>query len=149
MYPGFSGGPLVNADGNFIGINSSALRGGGPLTIPVATARRVADALLQHGRVRRGYLGVGAQPTRLPEAVAAQLGQRSGLLLISVEQDSPADKAGLFLGDVIVSLGGQPVHRIGELLALLSGDRVGQDVEVKILRGGQLQTVSVTVGDRE
>ena len=149
MYPGFSGGPLVDTEGKFIGINTSALRGGGPVTVPVATIRRVVDSLLQHGRVRRGYLGVGAQPTRLPEAIAQQLEQRSGLLLVSVEPDSPAEKAGLYLGDVIVSLDGQATRRVNHLLNLLGEDSVGQKSEVRVLRSGELLTVSAIIGERE
>jgi len=149
MYPGFSGGPMVDAPGRFLGVNSSALlRGGSTITIPTATVRQVAETLLAHGRVRRGYLGVGAQPSRLPQALADQLGQETGLLLISVEPDSPAEKARLFMGDTIVSLDHQRVRHLDDLFALLTGDRVGRSVPVRILRGGQTHDLSVTIGER-
>jgi S1-C subfamily serine protease len=149
MYPGFSGGPMVDAPGRFLGVNSSALlRGGTTITIPTATVRRVVDTLLTHGRVRRGYLGVGAQPTRLPEAIAAQLGQDTGLLLLSVEPNSPAEKGRLYLGDTIVSLDERPVRHLDDLFALLSGDQVGKSVPVRILRGGQTHDLTVTIGER-
>ena len=149
MYPGFSGGPMVDAAGRILGVNSSALlRGGAALTIPTPTVRRIVETLLAHGRVKRGYLGVGAQPIQLPETFAKQLGQETGLLLVLVESDSPAEKAGLFLGDTIVSLAGQPVRHLNDLFAILTGDRVGKSTPVKILRGGQSHELSVTIGER-
>lgn len=149
MYPGFSGGPMVDATGRFLGVNSSALlRGGTTITIPTATVRRVVETLLAHGRIRRGYLGVGAQPTKLPEAIASQLEQETGLLLVSVEPCSPAEQGKLFMGDTILTLDGQPARHLDDLFALLNRDRVGSTVPVRILRGGQTQELSVTIGER-
>jgi S1-C subfamily serine protease len=148
MYPGFSGGPLVNASGHVVGINTSALMRGTSLALPTPTVQRVVEDLLAHGQVRRGYLGVGIQPVRLPETMAKQLGQETGLLLVSVEPGGPADKAGMFLGDTLVALDGQPVRHHDELLALLSGDRVGNKLPVSFLRGGQVQEQQVVVGER-
>lgn len=148
MYPGFSGGPLLDATGHVLGLNTSALLRGVSLTVPAASTRRVVETLLAHGRVRRGYLGVGAQPARLPAALGQQLGQESGLLLVSVEPDSPADQGGLLLGDTIVAVDGQPVRHLDDLLALLSGDRVGKAMPVRVVRGGQVQELTVTVGER-
>lgn len=148
MYPGFSGGPLLSADGSFVGINSSALARGMSLTIPAATLRRVADALLTHGRVRRGYLGVSAQAVRLPAALIDEAGQETGLLLVGVEPGSPAEHGGLLLGDVIVMLGGERVRHMDDLMAALSGDRVGTAIPARVVRGGQFVDLSVTVGDR-
>jgi S1-C subfamily serine protease len=149
MYPGFSGGPLVDATGKFIGLNTSAMLRDVTLTIPAGTIRRVAEALQAHGRVKRGYLGVGAQTVRLPKAVAEQTGQETGLLLGSVEANSPAERSGLFMGDTLLSLAGQPTKHLDDLLALLSGDRVGQTVPVRVLRGGQVTEVNVVVGEKE
>jgi len=149
MYPGFSGGPLVNAAGQVVGLNSSALARGVSLTAPTPTLRRVVETLLQHGRVRRGYLGVSTQPVRLPAALAGQLGQETGLLLAAVEPGSPADKGGLLLGDTIVALADQPVRHHDDLLAQLSPDRVGRPVALKIVRGGQIQSLTVVVGEQE
>ncbi len=148
MYPGFSGGPLVDVSGRVAGLNSSALLRGVSVAVPASTLRPVVESLLAHGRVRRGYLGVGAQPARLPAALAGQLGQETGLLLISVEPDSPAEKGGLTLGDTIVALDGQPVRHMDDLLALLGGDVVGKSMPVRIVRGGQLHEVRVTIGER-
>lgn len=148
MYPGFSGGPLVDASGQVIGLNTSALLRGVSVSIPAATVRAVVDTLLAHGHVRRGYLGVGAQPVRLPEALAGQIGQETGLLIASVEPGSPAESGGLMLGDTIVALDGHPMHHIDDLLTLLSGDRVGKAVPVRIVRGGQVQDMTVVIGER-
>ncbi len=148
MYPGFSGGPLVSADGKFLGINTSAMLRGVTLTVPAGTLRRVADALLAHGRVRRGYLGVTAQTVRLPAALAEQAGQQTGLLLGAVEPNSPAELGGLFMGDTIIGLDGQPVRELDDLLALLTGERVRQAVPVRIVRGGQISEVRVVIGEQ-
>ena len=147
MYPGFSGGPLADAEGHVIGLNTTALLRWIPLTIPVPTMRSVVDTLLVHGRIQRGYLGVGVQPARLPASLTGQLGQETGLLVISVEPGSPAEQAGLLLGDTIVALDGRPLRYPDDLLPLLSGDRIGAEVPVRFVRGGQLLELKVTVGE--
>jgi len=149
MYPGFSGGPLVSVGGAMIGLNSSALARGVSLTLPAATIRRVAETLSTHGRIKRGFLGVSAQPVRLPENVAEGAAQETGLLLVAVEPGSPADQGGLLLGDVIITLDGQAVRQMDDLMASLNGDRVGASVPVRVVRGGQVQEFSVTIGERE
>ena len=148
MYPGFSGGALVDAQGRSVGLVSSGLVRELSLAVPAASLKGIVETLLAHGRVRRGYLGVGAQPARLPGGPATQLGQETGLLLGSVEPGSPADRGGLFMGDTIVALDGQAVKQMDDLLALLSGDRVGKDVPVRIVRGGQMLDVMVTIGEQ-
>ncbi|MCP4541002.1 MAG: PDZ domain-containing protein [Chloroflexi bacterium] len=147
MYPGFSGGPLVNTDGQVIGINTSALLRGVSLTVPVSTVRRVVETLVTHGRMRRGYLGINIQPVRLPETLGEQIGQETGLLLIHIEPNSPADQGGLLMGDTVVALDGHPVRHHDDLLTLLSGDRVGAEVPVRVVRAGQVQKVTVVVGE--
>ena len=149
MYPGFSGGALVTAGGQMLGMNTSGLANGVSLTIPAVTLQRVAQALQAHGRVRRGFLGVSAQPVRLPAPVAAQVQQETGLLLAAVEQGSPADQGGLYLGDTLVALDGQAVRHMDDLMAILSGDRVGKAVTAKIVRGGQVHETLVTIGERQ
>ncbi len=149
MYPGFSGGPLVGAGGQFLGLNSSALLRGVSIAVPAGTLRRVADALLTHGRIKRGYLGISTQPVRLPQAARDGLGQETGLLVVGVEQNSPADQSGLVLGDTITHFDGQAIRSHDDLLAQLSGDRVNQKVPVGIVRGGEIRTINVTVGERE
>ena len=148
MYPGFSGGPLVDASGAVLGLNTSALLRGVSVSIPLPTVRAVSETLLAHGRVRRGYLGVGAQVVRLPKAAAAELGQETGLLLNSVAEGSPAEKGGLLLGDTLVGLDGQPVRHMDDLFALLSAELIGRKVPARIVRGGHTAEQDVTVGER-
>lgn len=148
MYPGFSGGPLVSADGAVIGLNTSALLRGISLTIPNPNIRQVVETLLAHGQIKRGYLGVSTQPVRLPENLRQQLNQETGLLLAGVEPNSPAEQGGLLLGDTIVAVETEPIRQHDDLLAALSGDRIGQAISVKVVRGGQIQELSVTVGER-
>lgn len=148
MYPGFSGGPLVDVTGRVAGLNSSALARGVSVALPAATVRRVVETLLAHGKVRRGYLGVSTQRVRLPANLVEELGQETGLLIGAVVPDSPAESSGLFLGDTIVAVAGEPVRHHDDLLAKLSGDRVGQPVPLRIVRGGQVVDVPVTVGER-
>ncbi|MCP4358927.1 MAG: PDZ domain-containing protein [Chloroflexi bacterium] len=148
MYPGFSGGALVNAAGQLVGLNSSALARGISVSIPTSTLAQVADSLLAHGRIRRGYLGISTQRARLPEAVQAELGQQRGLLVVSVEKESPAEEGGLTLGDTIVAVGDTAVQNHDDLLAALSGDQIGSAVSVKIVRGGQMTTLDVMIGER-
>lgn len=148
MYPGFSGGPLVDAHGYLVGMNSSELLPGVSLAVPVTTLARVAESLLAHGRVRRGYLGINSQGVRLPKSAREQLGQDSGLLVVSVEPDSPADKAGVTLGDTLVSIAGSAIRHHSDLMAQLTGERVGTTVPLRLLRGGQLANLEITIGER-
>jgi S1-C subfamily serine protease len=148
MYPGFSGGPLVSAAGQVVGVNTSALVRGVSLALPTMTVRRVVETLLAHGQVRRGFLGIGIQPVRLPGELAEQFKQETGLLLVSVDPGGPAEQGGLFLGDTIISLDEQPIRHHDDLLAFLSGDKVGEAVHARILRGGQVQELELLVGER-
>lgn len=149
MYPGFSGGPLVSAGGEFIGLNSSALAPGISLALPVTTIRRVVEVLSAHGHVPRGYLGIGTQPVRLPAALQQALGQETGLLIVGVEAGSPAEAGGLVLGDTIVAVEGHAVRHHDDLLSRLTADRIGKPIALRILRGGQVQDASVTLGERK
>lgn len=149
MYPGFSGGPLVDSSGQVAGINTSAILRGVSLVIPVKTLNNVVDALVAHGHVRRGFLGVSAQPVKLPEDLKQQVGQETGLLLASVESDSPAASGGLILGDTIVALNGEPTRHLDDLQGLLGGDAVGASIAVRIVRGGQVRELTVVIGERQ
>ena len=150
MLPGFSGGPLIDSTGALIGLNSSTLGHAGQLTVPAQSIDATLQTLLQHGRVRRGYLGVGAQAVRLPEALTRALGgdQEQGLLIVSVEAGGPADTAGIILGDVILAIDGEGVGQVEHLQERLTGDRVGKTVPVRIARGGEPRDLDVTVGER-
>jgi S1-C subfamily serine protease len=148
MYPGFSGGPLVSATGEIIGLNSSALMRGVSLTIQTPTIQYVVENLLKHGKMRRGYLGVGVQPAKLSAALAESVGQKSGALIVSVESGSPAEKGGLFMGDTLVTLGSHKVEDMEDLLGALGSTQIGASVTAKIVRGGQLHDLSITIGER-
>ena len=147
MYPGFSGGALVTAGGAFAGINSSALVRGASVTIPYATVKRVVETLASHGRMPRGYLGVGLQPVRLAESVQRELGQETGLMVMSIESGSPAESAAISQGDVLISLDGVSLSQVDALQAVLSGDRVGKDVMAQVVRGGVVEQRSVVIGE--
>lgn len=145
---GFSGGLLLDASGGALGMNTAGLLRRTALAVPAATLRRVVETLLAHGRIRRGYLGIGAHPVRLPDALRDQLGQRTGLIVISVEPGSPADGAGITLGDVLVFVGGVPVRQLEEVLSHLGPDAIGKPLPVRLLRGGDIKELSVTVTER-
>jgi S1-C subfamily serine protease len=151
VYDGFSGGALVDADGNVLGVNCSALARGTPLTIPVATVDRVVEALLTRGHVARAYLGVAMQPARLTPSLAERLklGERArGVLVVMVENESPADRAGILVGDVIIAAGGESVAEPQDVAELLGAARVGGALELDVVRGGERRTLSVLVGER-
>ena len=150
-YPGFSGGPLINADGELLGLNTSGLTNGSALTIPVKGAWRVADALAKHGSVKRGYLGVRTQTVEVPDAAqkALKRQQQQGLLVLWLEEGGPAEKAGLLVGDILVGVAGHALADPDDLFAALNGDTVGKAVPVEVLRGGKPETVQVTVGERK
>lgn len=150
-YPGFSGGPLINTEGEVLGLNTSGLTRGSALTIPVKGAWQVADALAKHGSVKRGYLGVRSQPVEIPEAArqALKREQSQGLLVLWLEESGPAAKGGLIVGDILVGVNGQQVSDPDDLFSALGSDTVGKSVTVEVLRGGRPETVNVTVGERK
>ncbi len=150
-YPGFSGGPLVNTDGEVLGLNTSGLTHGSSLTIPVKGAWTIADALAKHGTVKRGYLGVRTQPVEVPETgrQALQREQQHGLLVVWLEEGGPAEKGGLLVGDIVVAISGQPVGDPDDLFSALGSDTVGKAIAVELLRGGHPETSRVTVGERQ
>ena len=147
-YPGFSGGPLIDARGNVLGIMTTGLARGAALAIPSELAWRVAKTLEERGSVKRGYLGILSQPVRLPDGQRLGPTQRAGLLVVGVEEGSPAGRGGLIIGDILATLDGLPVEDTEDLLVLLTGERVGREVSVEVIRGGELQTLQVTVGER-
>lgn len=154
--PGFSGGPLIDLSGGLLGVNTSGLVRGAAITIPVETAWSVAGSLAQHGRVRRGYLGIRSQVVELPDRARAALRaaglereQATGLLLVGIEADGPAAGGEWMIGDILVGLGGRPVADHDDLLVELAGVVADQPALVQVLRGGELITFSAPVGDRK
>jgi S1-C subfamily serine protease len=150
-YPGFSGGALINTEGEVLGLNTSGLTHGSSLTIPAKVAWRIAEALAKHGSVKRGYLGVRTQPVEISEALQSELKRKqgSGLLIVWLEEDGPATKGGAFVGDILVTLNGNPVGDPDDIFVTLGSDVVGKSVPVQVVRGGKLETLKVTVGERK
>ena len=148
MYPGFSGGPLLGSDGKIHGLNTSGFSRGVSIAVPAATIRKSVAALLTDGKIQPGYLGIGVQPARLPDGAAESLDQDTGLLIVSVEADSPAAKAGLMVGDIVIALDDEAVEAVDELHILLANTKVDSEVAVMLVRGGAVQTASATVGAR-
>lgn len=147
MYPGFSGGPLLAADGKVYGMNTSGFPGGASTAIPQASIRDSAAALLAKGKIQTGYLGIGVQTAQLPNGVAESLDQDEGLLIVSIEADSPAAEAGLLVGDILTALGGEPVERVDELQVMLARLDVGAEASTQFVRGGVLRDGSVVIGE--
>lgn len=149
LYPGFSGSALVNAQGQVVGVNTAGPRHLA-LTIPAATVNRVVDYFLSGGRAVRGYLGLGMQSVQLPEALrtSLNLANRSGVIVVSVEPDAPAERAGVLIGDILVTLGGQLIEDVGDVHALLDPDRVGTSLTAQLIRGGSLTECAIVVGER-
>ncbi len=150
-YPGFSGGPLINTEGEVLGLNTSGLTRGGAITIPFAVAWRIAESLEKFGTVKRGYLGVRTQSIELPEAVRLGLNSRQdrALLINWLEDGGPAAVGGLLVGDIITGVAGSVVGDPDDLFAVLTSQVIGQPVAVQVVRAGQSQTVSVKVGERK
>ena len=136
-YPGFSGGPLVDTTGAVLGLNTSGLTRGEALTIPARVAWSIAESLAKHGSVKRGYLGVRTQSVE------------TGLLILWLEKDGPAEKGGLLVGDILTQVNGHALTNADDLFAALTSDTVGQPTTIEILRGGQAQTLRVIVGERK
>ncbi|HEY6293423.1 MAG TPA: S1C family serine protease [Terriglobia bacterium] len=150
LHPNFSGGAVVNHQGCVLGIATSGLSRYGAVVIPAATVERVTAELEKRGHVGRGFLGVGMAPVRIPRKLreSLKLAHHTGIVILGVEPDSPAEKAGLILGDVLLALDSSPVRDTDDIQTFLTGDRIGQAVKASIIRGGSAAEVVVTVGER-
>src|SRR3989442_1011488 len=150
IFIGFSGGALIDIEGRVIGINTTGLARGTGLTIPASTVNYVVDTLLEHGRIARPYLGVGMQPVALPAELRSNLNlpTESALVMLSVEAESPAGRAGITLGDVLVALEGIPVADTDDVQSVLSRSQIGQTVGASILRGGEQREITLTLTER-
>jgi S1-C subfamily serine protease len=150
FFPGTSGGAVVNTAGDTIGIATSALSRIAGLAIPASTVDRVVNEILSRGHVARGYLGVGLQPVELPDHQKKQMGVESGagLIVLSLEPDGPAARAGVLIGDILFAIEGSPVSHTDHVQAALETRAVGQQVTVSLIRGGAPLNVPVTIGER-
>jgi S1-C subfamily serine protease len=147
-YPGFSGGALVDARGAVLGILTTGLADGAALAVPGELAWSLAETIVRQGHVPRGWLGIGSQPVRIPPGQRAGRDHVAGLLVVELAPESPAQRGGLLLGDILVALDGRAVDDGETLQGLLGGDRVGRTVPLEVLRGGVPVTLHVTVGQR-
>ncbi len=148
-HPGFSGGLLLGSDGRALGVTTAGLLRGAGMAVGVVALRRVVDALLSRGRMRRGWLGIGTQAVALGEDLRARFGQATALLVLSVQPESPAARAGLLLGDALLRAGEERLTGPAALLPALDEDRVGRDLVLRVLRAGEERDVTLVVGERE
>ncbi|MFL5098365.1 MAG: S1C family serine protease [Xanthobacteraceae bacterium] len=152
LNPGNSGGPLVSSRGEVIGINTAVILGAQGICFAVAsnTANHVLSEIIMHGRVRRAYIGVAAQTVPVPRrhAIAAEIDNKLGALLTSVEQGGPADRAGLLSRDLVVRLDGDRVTGVDDLIRLLDGSRIGKTIPIDVLRLGRLRSFDVVPTER-
>jgi S1-C subfamily serine protease len=147
-YPGYSGGPLVNAGGEAVGIATAGIQRGVGAGLPMSAVLRVVESLSAHGRIRRGFIGVTSMRVDLPDSQRGPDGERSGLLVTSLAADGPAAKAGLLVGDVIVAVEGAAVLSTEDLMAFLAGDVIGRKVPAAIVRGTQSVALTLEIGER-
>jgi serine protease Do len=150
FYPGSSGGAVADAQGRILGLATSGLTRTAGLAIPVSTIDRVLDELLAKGRIARGFLGVGLQPVSLPEHLREMLGldNMGGAIILAVQPGSPAEKAGAFIGDVLVRIEGQSVQDPSDVQAFLGGEYIGKQLKGSVVRGGTLADLTFTVEQR-
>ncbi|MGB8647691.1 MAG: trypsin-like peptidase domain-containing protein [Anaerolineae bacterium] len=150
LYPGFSGGPLADASGRVVGMNTSGPGQRMRIAIPSETIARVAAELLKEGRIKHGFLGIGVQKIPLAQALGEKLAlkQETALMVLTVEAGSAAEKGGFFPGDILVGLGDETIARVRELHRWLGTARPGQQVQARVIRGGEIKELSVTIGER-
>ncbi len=150
LQPTAVGGAVVDAHGRVIGIATPRFAHFGAIAVPAPTVNRVVDTLLQKGRIPRGYLGVGLQPVRLPDALrhALQRTEKAAAIVLDVEPEGPAHKAGIVIGDIFVAFAGHAITRLEDIHAQLAAESIGKSLPVKFVRGGALQEASIVVGER-
>ena len=150
LHPNFAGGPAIDHGGRVIGVSTPALSRYGAVVIPASTVERVTAELEKKGHVGHGYLGIGMMPVRLPKKLrdSAKVSDEVGLMVVGVEPDSPADQAGVTLGDTLVALDASPLRDTDDLQAHLTAERIGKTVKASVIRGGTLVEVPITVGER-
>ena len=150
LQPTAVGGAVVDAHGKALGIASPRFARFGAIAIPAATIDRVAETLLKKGRIPRGYLGIALQPVHLPDHLRQSLlyKEKTAVIILEVEPDGPAHKAGIVIGDILVSLAGQPITRPESVQLHLQAENIGKSLNAKIVRGGAARDVSISVGER-
>jgi len=150
LYPGSSGGVVVNTQGEALGLATSGLSRLAGLAVPVSTVNRIVNELLTKGHISRGYLGVGLQPIAIPDALKKQLklSGPGGVIVLSVEPNGPSERAGLIMGDILVALNGKPIKDTDDVQGVLEPGFVGKNIKATLVRAGVLTEASITVGER-
>ena len=150
LHPAASGGAVINASGELIGIATPALSRASVFAIPLSTVERVSEKLLKHGRIPSGYLGVGFQGIAVPEQLKTKLKltASTALIAVSVDPHAPAGQAGMMIGDVLLELGGRAIERPENVQEVLDADSIGKKLPARILRGGDAMELQITVGER-
>jgi S1-C subfamily serine protease len=151
LQPTAVGGAVVDAQGRTVGIATPRFARFGAIAVPAPAVDRVIDTLLKKGHIPQGYLGVGLQPVRLPEALrqSLQRSEKTAAIVLEVEPESPAHKAGIVIGDILVALAGHPVARLEDVHSQLHGESIGKPLALKFVRGGAIQEVNIVVGERQ
>jgi S1-C subfamily serine protease len=149
LFPGSSGGAVVDTSGRVIGIATSGLSRIAGVAIPSSTVDRVAGELLARGYIRKGYLGVALQPVALPDHLIQKLdlGAKGGLIVLSVEPESGAARGGLLLGDILIALGDKPVADTDDVQGVLNALEAGKSLAATVVRGGERAQLTLTVGE--
>lgn len=150
LQPTAIGGAVIDASGNLVGLATPRFARFGAIAVPASTINKISDTLLEQGRIPRGYLGVGLQPVRLPNSLREMLqrNENTAAIALEVHPDGPADKAGIVIGDILVSLGGQSITRLEDVQSLLAGDAIGKTLPLKFIRGGAVRDGNVVVAER-
>jgi len=150
MLPGFSGGPLLNSRGEVLGLNSSHLAHGTSLAVSVAALEPLVEVLASQGKLRSGYIGIGARAVGLADSQVrdAKLKQEVALVVLSIDEGGPAHTAGMLIGDLVVEVNGQAVSSVDDLVHQLPGELIGSQIPVTVVRGSVIQEIKLTVGER-
>jgi serine protease Do len=151
LYPGLTGAPVGDAQGQVIGVASPMLSRHHGMVLPVTTMDRISEVLWTHGRVAHGFLGIVAQPVAVPAGARANAPDlpEKGLLVTGVDDDAPAARAGVMVGDILLAMGGRPIHDIESLRAALGAEQIGTQARLQLLRGGQAMELTVDVVERQ
>lgn len=151
VQPTAIGGAVIDAHGGLVGIATPRFARFGAIAVPAPTVNRVVEVLLQKGRIPRGYLGVGLQPVRLPDALRQTLKRddKTAAIVLEVEPEGPAHKAGIVIGDILVALAGHAITRLEDVHGLLGAESIGKALPLRFIRGGALQEAHIVVGERE
>jgi len=150
VQPTAIGGAVIDAHGGLIGIATPRFARFGAIVVPAPTVNRVVDVLLQKGRIPHGYLGVGLQPVRLPDALRRTLKRddKTAAIVLEVEPEGPAHKAGIVIGDILVTLAGHAITRLEDVHGQLGAESIGKSLAIRFVRGGALQEAQIVVGER-